>query len=80
MIPFRRAGHQNLKPLGQDWILSPCAPIIRKLDGQQHIQRRLFDSQHIAGLVWPDFPGERLLVCYNPLVVAWTRRKRNALL
>ena len=34
----------------------------------------------MASVTCPDFPGERLLVCYDPLVAAERRRKRNALL
>ncbi len=38
----------------------------------------LFDTHGIASVTTPDFPAERLLVCFNPLVA--TERKRNALL
>ena len=71
---------QDLKPVRLDWITALRAPTIRKLARQEHIQPSLFDSRDMAAVTCPDFPGERLLVCYNPLVAAERRRKRNALL
>ena len=44
------------------------------------IQPGLFDTPNLASVTGEDYPGERLLVCYNPLVAAERRRKRNVLL
>jgi len=40
----------------------------------------LFDEVNIAEICSPRFPGERLVVCRNPLLAAERERKRNALL
>ncbi len=53
---------------------------IRKLAASKIIQPGLFDSHGIASVTTPDLPAERLLVCFNPLVAAERKRKRNALL
>ena len=71
---------QDLKPEGLGWITALRHDTIRKLARKQHIQPGLFDRHDMAAVTAPDFPGERLLVCYNPLVAAERRRKRNALL
>ena len=71
---------KDLQPAGLNWITALRHATIRKLARQKHIQPSLFDSHDMAAVTSPDFPGERLLVCYNPLVAAERRRKRNALL
>ena len=71
---------QDLQPAGLDWVTALRHDTIRKLARHKHIQPSLFDSHDMAAVTSPDFPGERLLVCYNPLGAAERRRKRNALL
>ena len=44
------------------------------------MQLSLFDEQNLAELVSPDYPGERLVACYNPLLAEERARKREALL
>ena len=44
------------------------------------LQLSLFDHQDLAEISHPDFPGERLLACLNPLLQAERRRKREELL
>ena len=44
------------------------------------IQRSLFDEQDMAEIESPDYPGERLIVCRNPLLAAERARKRADLL
>lgn len=70
----------DLEPVGFDWITALRNKTIRKLADANVIQPGLFDSYGFASVTAPDFPGERLLVCYNPLVAAERRRKREALL
>ena len=62
---------------------------IRRLVEQQVIQPLLFDRQNLAEITSPDYPGERLVACFNPLLVVRPggsrqaeerRRKREALL
>ncbi len=70
----------ELKPADLDWITALRHDSIRKLAEQGHFQPSLFDKHELAAITVPEFPGERLLVCYNPLVAAERRRKRLALL
>ena len=63
------------------WITALRAPAIAKLaadDGP--LQMSLFDTQDLAEIAHPDFPGERLIACRNPLLAAQRARKRDDLL
>ena len=53
------------------WITALRAPAIRKLmaDGGP-LQITLFDQQDLAEITSPDFPGERLIACRNPVLAA----------
>lgn len=66
---------------GCNWITALKAPQIRRLVRDGHLQLSLFDQQNMAEITAPqDFPGERLIVCRNPLVAAERSRKRQELL
>ncbi|MBI4729579.1 MAG: IS1634 family transposase [Acidobacteria bacterium] len=65
---------------GMSWITALRFPAIRRLAQQGAIQRSLFDEQDLAEVHSPDYPGERLIVCRNPLLAAERRRKRGELL
>ena len=45
-----------------------------------HLQRSLFDRQNLAEIHSPEFPGERLMACYNPLLADRRARQREELL
>jgi hypothetical protein len=63
------------------WLTALRAPAIRKLaadDGP--LQLTLFDEINLAEIASPDFPGERLIACRNPLLAAERARKRKDLL
>jgi hypothetical protein len=63
------------------WITALRAPAIKKLmadDGP--LQLSLFDQQDLAEITSPDFPGERLVACRNPVLAADRARKREELL
>jgi len=63
------------------WITALRAPAIRKLmadDGP--LQLSLFDEQDLAEISHPDYPGERLVACRNPVLAAERARKREDLL
>jgi hypothetical protein len=63
------------------WITALRAPAIRKLmadDGP--LQLSLFDEQDLAEITSPDFPGERLIACRNPVLAADRARTREELL
>jgi hypothetical protein len=65
---------------GLGWITALTSVAIRKLVTQGALQLSLFDHQHLAEIRAPDFPGERLLACYNPVLAQERSRKRQALL
>lgn len=71
---------EDLQPNGIDWITSLRAPQIRKLSEADAFQMSLFDEQDLAEVTHHSFPGERLIVCKNPLLAAERARKRNAML
>ena len=66
---------------GVDWITALKAPTIKKLARSGVFQPSLFDEQNLATITdAKDFPGERLVVCRNPLIAAQRMRKREVLL
>jgi transposase len=65
---------------GLGWISALRSTAIRKLLQDGPLQRSLFDTVNLAEIRSPDFPGERLFACYNPLLEERRRRKREALL
>jgi len=73
---------EALKDLGGlGWITCLRAPAIAKLaadDGP--LQLSLFDTQDLAEISHPDYPGERLIACRNLALAAERARKREALL
>ena len=66
---------------GMAWITCLRAPAIKKLmaDGGP-LQLSLFDEQDLAEITSPDFPGERLVCCRNPVLAEERARKRQDLL
>jgi hypothetical protein len=65
---------------GLGWISALRSEDIRALLDQGALQLSLFDSQRLAEIVSPDFPGERLMACYNPLLAQDRVRTRDELL
>jgi transposase len=53
---------------------------IRALVENGDIQMSLFDTQNLCEIVSKEYPGERLVACFNPLLAAERARKRQALL
>ncbi len=73
---------EELAPVeGLDWVSALRAEQVRKLaaDGGP-LQLSLFDRTDLAEIRHPDFPGERLIACMNPLLAAERARKREDLL
>ncbi len=70
-----------LRPAGMSWLTSLRATQIRKLlDTQGPWQVSLFDETGLIEVSSPDYPGERLVVCRNPLLAEERARKREELL
>jgi len=65
---------------GIGWISSLRSGAIRKLVNQGSIQLSLFDDRNLAEITSAEFPGERLVVCMNPMLAAERKRKREELL
>jgi len=65
---------------GMGWISAIKGQTIRKLIDKGHLDRSLFDDRNIAEIQSPEFPGERLVACYNPLLDDRRKRKREELL
>jgi hypothetical protein len=78
---LNRAEDGTARPDAYGWITALRAPAIKKLmadDGP--LQLSLFDQQDLAEITSPDFPGERLVACRNPVLAAERARKREDLL
>ena len=72
---------QVLKPQGMDWVSSLRSPQIAQLAAEHGpFQPSLFDERNLLELTSEHFPGERLVVCRNPLLAEERARKRSELL
>jgi len=65
---------------GIGWISALRAKQIRQLADSGSLQMSLFDEYDLAEIQDPQYPGERLVVCYNPLLAEERGRKRQELL
>src|SRR6478672_8919244 len=70
----------QLRPAQLDWISALRAPQIKALVDDGALQLSLFDEQNLLEIDSPDFPGERLVCCHNPMLAAERARKRDELL
>jgi DDE family transposase len=71
---------EDVAPAHLDWITALRAPQVNKLVRGGDLQLTLFDTQDLAEITSPDFPGERLIACMNPFLQAERARKRESLL
>src|SRR6266508_2059348 len=80
MITSARIGDLRATP-GMAWITALRAPTVKQLaqDGGP-LQLGLFDQTDLAEICSPDYPGERLVACRNPLLATERARKRADLL
>lgn len=65
---------------GLGWISALRFPAIRDLAEQGAFQLSLFDRQNLAEITSEAYPGERLVVCHNPLLAEDRKRTREELL
>jgi Transposase DDE domain len=65
---------------GAAWITALKAPRVRRLVGEGDLQPSLFDQENLAEIESDEYPGERLVVCRNPLVAEERARRREDLL
>jgi transposase len=65
---------------GLGWISALRSEALRGLVESGALQLSLFDEQNLAEITSVDFPGERLMACYNPLLAEDRNRTRQELL
>lgn len=65
---------------GLGWISALRGPAIRQLVETKSLQLSLFDQTNLAEITSPEYPGERLVACFNPLLAEERRRKRRELM
>jgi len=65
---------------GLGWITALTSGAIRELVAKGSLQLSLLDEKNLAEITSPDYPGERLVVCHNPLLAEERARKRQELL
>ena len=70
----------EVRPAQLDWISALRAPQIKALVADGALQLSLFDTQDLIEIDSPDFPGERLVCCHNPVLAEERARKRGELL
>lgn len=75
-----KANLEALAEEGLGWITALKAPQLNRLVREGALQPSLFDEENLGEIDSPDYPGERLVVCRNPLVAAERARKREELL
>jgi len=80
MLTAARIREELVGVAGLAWITALRAPAIQALVHSGALQLSLFDQQDLAEITHPDYPGERLIVCKNPLLAADRARKRQELL
>lgn len=65
---------------GLGWISALRSGSIRRLLADGHLIRHDLEAQRLAEITSPEFPGERLVACYNPQLAEQRRQKRQDLL
>ena len=65
---------------GIGWITALRSESLRRLVNEGCLQRSLFDNKNLAEIVSNEYPGERLVACFNPLLADERRSKREVLL
>lgn len=80
MITSARIREDLREVKGLDWISALRSENIRQLVQAGLVNRSMFDEHDLAEIISEDFPGERLIVCRNPLLAEERARKREVLL
>src|SRR6266704_2581878 len=70
----------DLRPAELDWVTALRGPAIAALMAGGAIQPSLSGETDMAEITPPDYPGERLIACYNPFLAAERVRKPASLL
>jgi len=80
MITSARIREDLSAAKGMQWISALRAGQIQKLAAGGQLQMSLFDQTDLVEIAHPDFPNERLVACFNPLLAEERARKRPELL
>jgi len=70
----------DIQEAGYDWISALRHGSILPMVEAKVITPSLFDERGIAEISHPEYPGERLIACFNPVMAEERKRKREALL
>ena len=65
---------------GVHWVTALRSASIRALVDGGALQPSLFEQTNLLSFTHPDYPGERLIACFNPFMAAERREKRQELL
>src|SRR3954453_22653105 len=65
---------------GLGWISALRSGSIRRLLEDGLLVKHDLEAQRLAGITSPEFPGDRLVTCYNPQLAEQRRQKRQDLL
>jgi transposase len=65
---------------GLGWISALRSGAIRRLLADSHLIKKDLEVERLAEITSPEFPGERLVACYNPQLAEQRRHKRQELL
>jgi transposase len=65
---------------GLGWISALRSGSIRRLLADGHLIKKALEAEFLAEITSPEFPGERLMACYNPQLAEQRRQKRRDLL
>jgi transposase len=65
---------------GLGWISALRSGAIRRLLAEGHLIKKDLEAERLAEISSPDFPGERLVACYNSQLAGQRRHKRQELL
>jgi transposase len=65
---------------GIGWISALRTEKVRQLVDQEYLRLSPVEQHTLVAISCPEFPDERLMACFNPLLAQERRRKRNELL
>lgn len=71
---------EDIATVGYDWISALVHKSILPLVEAKVITPSLFDERGLGEITHPDYPGERLIACFNPIRAEEQIRKRENLL
>jgi len=71
---------KDLLPVGLDWVTALRRPAIGELIKKGAFQPSLFEEVDLAEITDPAYPGERLMVCRNPILAEERARRRDELI